>query len=231
MPLSLLSDVLSVFLPRTCAACGYPLKDWEECLCLKCMAGIPLTRFHLNPDNPLAEVFWGRVRIEQAVAWFYFRKGSAYQEVLHNLKYNDRPAIGIFLGKQLGYELKNSPVFRKPDRIIPVPLHRKKLRKRGYNQSERISQGLAFSLGVPVSTKALVRTSQTDTQTRKSRYDRYLNVSGKFAVRDPGSIAGSHILLVDDVVTTGATLEACAEVLLSVPGVKVSLATVAWAKE
>lgn len=225
------SDLLSVFLPRTCAACGRTLKDWEECLCLTCMAGLPLTRFHRDPANPLAEVFWGRVRIEQTVAWFYFRKGSAYQEVLHNLKYNNRPEIGIFLGKQIGYELKHSTVFIRPDIIIPVPLHRKKLRKRGYNQSEKIARGISFSMDIPLDTCTLYRSARTDTQTRKSRFDRYLNVSGKFAIRDPSPIENSHVLLVDDVVTTGATLEACAEVLLAVPGVKVSVATVAWAKE
>jgi ComF family protein len=195
------------------------------------MSGLPLTRFHRDPANPLAEVFWGRVRIEQAVAWFYFRKGSAYQEVLHNLKYNNRPGVGIFLGKQIGYELKHSAVFIKPDSIIPVPLHRRKLRKRGYNQSEKIARGISVALGVPLDTKTLFRSSQTETQTRKSRFDRYLNVSGKFAIRDPSPIEHSHILLVDDVVTTGATLEACAEALLAAPGVKVSIATVAWAKE
>jgi ComF family protein len=229
--MSLLSDLLSVFLPRTCAACGLPLKDWEECICLTCMAGLPLTRFHQDPSNPLAEVFWGRVRIEQAVAWFYFRKGSAYQEVLHNLKYNNRPDIGIFLGKQLGYELKHSTVFIRPDIVVPVPLHRKKPSKRGYNQSEKIARGISVALDVRLDTKNLYRSAKTDTQTRKSRFDRYLNVSGKFAIRDPATIENSHILLVDDVVTTGATLEACAEALLSVPGVKVSIATVAWAKE
>ena len=227
----LFQDLLSVVLPRTCPACGKPLKDWEECLCLTCLAGLPLTRFHEHPDNPLAEVFWGRVRLEQAVAWFYFRKGSAYQDVMHNFKYNHRPDIGVYLGKQIGYELKHSTIFVKPDVVIPVPLHRRKLRKRGYNQSEKISKGISIALDIPMDIKTLYRSGKTATQTRKSRFERWLNVSGKFGLRDPDRIRDLHILLVDDVVTTGATLEACAEVLLSVPGVRVSVAAVAWAKE
>jgi ComF family protein len=195
------------------------------------MQELPVTGFHLDPGNPLAEGFWGRVWLEQAVAWFYFRKGSAFQEVLHHLKYNHRPDIGIFLGKQFGYELRRSPVFVKPDLILPVPLHRRKQRSRGYNQSEMIARGLSEAMEIPYDGKALVKSRITSTQTRKSRFERWVNVSGKFEVRSAETIAGLHVLIVDDVVTTGATLEACAEVLLKVPGVKVSVAAVAWARE
>ncbi len=227
----LLQDLLSVVLPRTCPACGKALKDWEECLCLTCLGGLPLTRFHESPDNPLAEVFWGRVKLEQAVAWFYFRKGSAYQDVLHNLKYNHRPDIGVYLGKQIGYELKHSSRFSKPDVVIPVPLHRRKLRKRGYNQSEKIAKGISIAMEIPMNASVLLKSQATATQTRKSRFERWLNVSGKFILSHPDAIRNLHVLLVDDVVTTGATLEACAEVLLSAEGVRVSVAAVAWAKE
>jgi len=195
------------------------------------MQELPVTGFHLEPGNPLAEVFWGRVWLEQAVAWFYFRKGSAYQEVLHQLKYNHRPDIGVFLGRQFGYELKRSPVFIKPDLIIPVPLHRRKMRSRGYNQSEMIARGLSEALSIPFDAQSLRKPAVTSTQTRKSRFERWVNVSGKFEIICSGPVAGRHVLLVDDVVTTGATLEACAEVLLKVPGVKVSVAAVAWARE
>jgi ComF family protein len=206
------------------------LKDWEECLCLVCLAQLPVTHFDRDPDNKLAEMFWGRVRLTQAVAWFYFRKGSAYQDALHKLKYNDRPDIGFSLGKQFGYELDRSSTFVRPDVLVPVPLNPKKMRKRGYNQSEAIAGGLSVGLRIPMLAAALSRPVATATQTRKSRYDRYLNVTGKFKVADPLFVEKKHVMLVDDIVTTGATLEACAEELLAVPGVIVSVAALAWAK-
>jgi len=190
---------------------------------------LPITNFHLDIDNPLAEIFWGRVKLLQAVAWFYFRKGSVYQEAMHLLKYNDRPDIGFLLGRQFGYELNRQPTFIKPDLIIPVPLNPKKYRKRGYNQSEVIARGLSAGLHVPVMTTILLRPVATSTQTRKNRYERYLNVTGKFRMHKPELIENKHVLIVDDVVTTGATLEACAETLLAVAGTTVSVATLAWA--
>jgi len=178
----------------------------------------------------MAEMFWGRIRLTQAVAWFYFRKGSIYQDVLHKLKYNDRPDIGFLLGRQYGFELNRSTGFIRPDLLIPVPLHPRKLRKRGYNQSMAIAGGLSAGLGIPLSGKALTRPNATSTQTRKSRYERYLNVTGKFRVTEPGLVENKHILLIDDVITTGATLEACAEELVRIPGVTVSVVALAWAR-
>ena len=225
-----LTDILSLLLPRSCPACGRALKDWEECLCLVCLGKLPVTSFHTEPDNQMAEMFWGRVNLTQAIAWFYFRKGSAYQDMLHKLKYNDRPDIGFLLGRQYGYELSRSDGFIRPDVLIPVPLNPRKQRKRGFNQSEAIAKGLSAGLSIPLNSHTLTRPLATSTQTRKSRYDRYLNVSGKFKVTDPALLENRHILLVDDVITTGATLEACAEELLSVPGVSVSVAALAWAR-
>jgi len=223
------NPLLSLLLPRSCAACGHILKDWEECLCLVCLGKLPVTRFHEELDNKMAEMFWGRVRLTQAIAWFYFRKGSIYQDALHHLKYNNRPDIGFLLGRQYGYELNRSPAFIKPDLLVPVPLNPKKLRKRGYNQSDSIAKGLSAGLKIPMDKTVLTRPVQTGTQTRKSRYDRYLNVSGKFKVNCPNLIENRHILIIDDVITTGATLEACAEELLKSPGVTVSVAALAWA--
>jgi ComF family protein len=195
-----------------------------------CLSQLPVTRFDLNPDNPLAEMFWGRVKLRQAVAWFYFRKGSIYQDALHKLKYNDRPDIGFSLGKQFGYELSRSSGFLKPDILVPVPLNPKKFRKRGYNQSEAIAKGLSTGLRIPLDCNILTRPLATSTQTRKSRYERYLNVTGKFKICNPGLLNSRHVLLIDDVITTGATLEACTEELLACPGVSVSVAALAWAK-
>ncbi len=224
------SDLLSLLLPRTCPACGRTLREWEKCLCLICLGRLPVTNFHLDRDNQMAEMFWGRVKLVQAIAWFYFRKGSAYQDVLHKLKYNDRPDIGFLLGRLYGYELGGSGRFIRPDVLVPVPLNLRKQRKRGFNQSEAIARGLSAGLGITLDCRALTRPHATSTQTRKSRYDRYLNVSGKFEVRDPAIFENRHVLLVDDVITTGATLEACAEELLKIPGVQVSTAALAWAR-
>jgi len=231
MKIGVLTTMLDILLPRLCTACRSPLKPWEEGLCLTCLAQLPLTHFHEDAENPLAQVFWGRVQLEQAVAWFYFRKGSAYQDVLHQLKYEGRSDIGVLLGREFGFHLIHSQQFTLPDTIIPVPLHPKKLRQRGYNQSAEIGRGLGRAIGVPMIQNCLVRLSHTDTQTRKSRFERYLNVTGKFQVQHPGMLQGHHLFLVDDVVTTGATLEACAEALLTIPEVKVSIGALCWAKD
>lgn len=224
-----ISDILTLLLPRACPACRMLLKDWEECLCLRCLAELPVTHFDQNPDNPLAQMFWGRVNLTQAIAWFYFRKGSIYQEALHKLKYNDRPDIGYSLGRQFGFELNQSREFIRPEILIPVPLNRKKQWKRGYNQSESIAEGISAGLNIPLAANNLIRPYDTSTQTRKSRYDRYLNVTGKFKVSNPDGLENLHVMLIDDVITTGATLEACTEELLSCPGVSVSVAALAWA--
>lgn len=230
MPANPFSDLFALILPRTCAACRKPLRDWEECLCLLCLTKLPVTHFDRDPENALAEIFWGRTRLVQAVAWFYFRKGSAYQDALHKLKYNDRPDIGFSLGRQYGYELNRSHLFTRPDLLIPVPLNPRKQRRRGYNQSEAIARGISAGLRVPVMAGALSRPGSTSTQTRKNRYERYLNVTGKFRVTQPVVLENKHVMLVDDVITTGATLEACAEQLLDIPGVTVSVAALAWAQ-
>ncbi len=222
---------LSLLFPRLCAACNRVLHPWEESLCLGCLAKMPLTRFHLDPGNPLAQSFWGKVWIEQASAWFYFLKGSRYQRVMHLLKYQNQPRIGIDLGKAYGFQLRHCVQYQTPDVIVPVPLHPRRQRKRGYNQSEMIARGLAEAMQVPVVAGNLVRSSKTSTQTRKSRYDRYLNVSGVFTVRETKKFENRHLLLVDDIVTTGATLEACAETLLKTGGVKLSVAALGWARK
>jgi len=191
---------------------------------------LPLTGFHLDPNNPLAQVFWGRVWIEQATAWFYFLKESRYQKVMHLLKYQNQPAIVRDLGTLYGYQLLHAPEYEKPDLIVPVPLHPRKKRKRGYNQSAMIARGLSKSLQIPCDEKNLIRLRTTSTQTRKSRFDRYLNVSGVFGVKDPMKFENRHLLLVDDIITTGATLEACAEVLLKIDGTRVSVAALGYAK-
>lgn len=226
--MQLANDFLQFFFPDLCVACGQILNKTEKVLCTHCFLHIPRTGFHKDDENPVSELFWGRVKIEHTASFFYFNKGSAYQPLIHKLKYSGRSDIGIELGKAFGAELRKS-VFTQADIIIPVPLHPKKLKKRGYNQSEMIAKGLSLSLNIPVNTKSLFRGESTETQTRKSRFDRFRNVEGKFLTRDAEVLEGKHIILTDDVVTTGSTLEACAIAILEIKNTRVSIVTLAVA--
>lgn len=196
---------------------------------MSCMSELPRTNYHLYKENPLAFIFYGRVKIHAATSYFHFVKSSKYSSMMYRFKYKGDRQIGFVLGKYFGRSLLESPLFSGVDIIVPVPLHRRKLRKRGYNQSEYIARGLSFSMKKEVVCNSLVRNEFTPTQTRKSRIDRWDNVRGKFCVADPVVFINKHILLVDDVITTGATLEACAEELLKIHGVRVSIATLAKA--
>lgn len=215
--------------PDLCAVCDSPLMHGEEVLCTRCSYKLPRTRNWNESDNEVAKIFWGRVYLLHACSFFYFRKGSRYQKLLHKLKYADRKDIGRYLGQQFGRELLAVDQLSNISAIIPVPLHPKKLRKRGYNQSEWIALGLSDTMSIPIITNALQRIVYTETQTRKGRLERWDNVSEVFAIAHKEKIKGKHILLVDDVVTTGATLEACAQVLITEGECEVSVATLACA--
>ncbi len=222
-------DFFSLIFPRICAACGNSLWRHEEGICRSCEFHLPKTNFHFGKENPVTRLFTGRVEIETGAAFLYFNKGSKVQRLVHQLKYKGRKDIGIFLGELYGQSLKYAPHFNSAGAIVPVPLHRKKYMQRGYNQSEQFAIGLAGAMGIPVQRHLLARTKATETQTRKSRFSRYQNVREIFAVNDPVSWTGQHLLLVDDVITTGATLEACIQALHGIPGVKVSVACIATA--
>lgn len=221
------NDFLSLVFPKVCYACGKSLFKKEDCICTYCHYHLPRTDFHLKADNPVHKLFWGRINIHAAAAMYLFNKGSKVQRLIHQLKYRGKKEIGISLGKYYGRELKRSPLFATADMVIPVPLHLKKLKKRGYNQSALFAQGIAESLQVENDTEVLIRAKASQTQTKRSRFDRWKNVEEIFQVTEPGKIEGKHILLADDVVTTGATLEACAAKLLEVPGTKISVVTIA----
>ncbi len=226
--MSFLNDFINLIFPRICPACGNLLLKNEKIICLKCFYDMPRTNFHLDKDNPVAQLFWGRVWIENATSLYSFQKRSRYQKLIHELKYNGRQEIGEEMGRIMGYELKNT-LFASSDLVIPVPLHKKKLKTRGYNQSECIARGLSEVLEIPIDVESVIRIHQSETQTRKSRYERWENVEGIFEVRERKNLLYKHVLLVDDVVTTGSTLEACATVILQVTGTKVSIATLAVA--
>lgn len=223
-----LKAFLDLFYPNLCVACNEALLGNEKYLCSYCIAEMPLTNFWKQKDNPVEQLFWGRVNVEQAASLFYFEKDSRYQNILHQLKYKGKRNIGIQLGRIFGYHLNNTN-FSAIDFIIPVPLHKKRLRKRGYNQSDMIGLGLSNAMEKPLLNNCVSRVIHTKSQTKKNRYSRWLNVEGIFEINDPDKIKGKHILIVDDVVTTGSTIESMAQELLKIKDVRVSIITLAVA--
>ncbi len=225
----LLFDIAGFFLPLYCPVCGNPLYIPDQIICLSCEKQMPRTNYSSDPENPVAQLFWGRVKLEGATSLFRFEKGSKYQPLLHLLKYKGEQKIGTYLGKLLGAEL-NRASFGKADFIIPVPLHRKKEKKRGFNQSEVIATGVSAVTGIPIHKSLIYRRSNTDSQTRKNRFERWENMANVFSTDNSAeNYSNMTFLLIDDVVTTGSTLEACAEALLTIPGAQIFVATIACA--
>ena len=224
-----LHSILNLFYPRVCAACGESLLKDEETVCLKCRYLLPKTGYELNPDNPLAQIFYGRVKFHAVTACFFFAKSGKVQHLIHELKYKGNKEAGVFLGQQLGETIKDAPLFQGIDYLIPVPLHPKREKQRGYNQSLMIAKGINEVTGIPIGDKYLIRAVNTATQTKKSAEERYKNVKDIFEVRFPEELEGKHVLLIDDVLTTGATLESCAHQLEDISGIIISAATAACA--
>ena len=229
MKLKLINDLRVIFFPDSCCCCGSTLLSSENQICTECNLGLPFTDFSSIKDNPVEKIFWGRVQIESATALLTFSKKGSVQRILHSIKYKDNKELGVYMGRQLGTALAESHRFDDVDYLVPVPLHPKKLKKRGYNQSEEIAKGIAQKFDRPVVTDILIRTEFTQTQTKKSRFSRWENVSDKFTLSQTDTFAGKHILLVDDVITTGATLESCARAILQAHDAKVSVAGLAFA--
>ncbi len=221
--LSLAGDLLHLFYPLVCPGCGSMLTGGESFLCMSCLSRLPRTQYHSWPDNPVASLFWGRVQFDWATSWCLFQKESLFRALIHKLKYSDHPALGVALGQAFALDLAGSP-FQDCHCLVPVPLHKRKLQTRGYNQSERIATGMGLVLQMPVADGLLVRRAGTQTQTHRHRFERWENVEKSFALVNASGFEHKHLLLVDDVVTTGATLEACARLLLTIPGVRVSIA-------
>lgn len=223
-----INGFISLFYPKLCLVCNSTLLGNEELVCTLCRYSLPETNFHKSPDNPVEQIFWGRVPIERATALLFFEKESPYRKLIHALKYKGRKEVGTHLGKLLGSKLTDSG-FSTIDGIIPIPLHKAKLRRRGFNQSEIIAQGIADILDVPLINNALKRKINISSQTRKGRYERWKNVDGIFECINPELVEGKQILLIDDVITTGSTIEAAAIPLSKIPGTKISVATLAYA--
>lgn len=226
---NLWDDFISLLFPRLCYACGNHLLRNENLICTECYVIIPRTNYHKINENPVEQLFWGRCVIEKAAAFSFYNKGSRIRNLIHNLKYNGIQEIGFEVGRIYGLSLRDTGFTDDIDLIVPVPLHPSKKRARGYNQSDTISEGIASATGLKVDKNSLVRSKVTPTQTKRSRYERWTNVEGIFNVIDREKLKGQHILLVDDVITTGSTIESCANELLRVEGVKVSAVALAFA--
>ncbi len=226
---STLNCFSELFFPRICVVCNNRLYSQEKFVCLSCQYQFPKTNFHLQSGNQMEQLFYGRTMIERASAFFEFQKGSNYQKILHQLKYKGMKELGEHIGMLYGIELKGSDFINSIDLILPVPLHPKKEQKRGYNQSYHLAIGLGNSLKIPMRNDILKRIVNTNTQTKRNRFERWQNVDGIFAVQNPDLLKNKHVLLVDDVVTTGATFEACVSAIKKIHETKISLLTLAIA--
>ncbi len=227
--MKLFKSLVNLLFPRVCAACGNILLEGEDSVCTTCRFLLPKTGYENNPDNPLAQMFYGQMPFNAVMAEFFFSKTGKVQHLIHGLKYHHCRENGIFLGQEIGKSLLKAPDYQGIDFIIPIPLHPKKEKLRGYNQSLVIAEGIHEIMNVPIAEKSLVRSVFTDTQTKKSREERYQNVKDIFELKKTEQLQGKHVLLVDDVLTTGATLMSAGKALLHAEGIKISVATVACA--
>lgn len=223
----MLNDLVSLFYPRNCICCRQPLQKSEKDCCFICLTELPRTNFANYSDNPVAKLFWGRIQLTFGFSVFHFTKGGKLQSLMHGLKYREKTDVGEFLGREIGRELVNTNHHQNVDLIVPVPLHPKRLQFRGYNQSDFLAKGIHEIITKPMETNLVKRIVHTSSQTNKSKFERWQNVSAIFEVEKPLKIKDKNILLVDDVITTGSTLESCAHTLLTQGARSVAIAVVA----
>ena len=223
-------SIINLFFPKVCSGCSSFLLSNENVICTVCRHDIPLTNHHLNPENDAFKKFYGRIPVVHASALFYFHKKGIVQELIHNLKYNGHEEIGTILGEWYSEELKNIESLQSVDEIIPVPLHRKKLKERGYNQVTAFGKALSSSLNIDFNDSLLIRNVYSKTQSKKNLLGRTEGIETIFDVSFTGKDHNKHFLLIDDVITTGATLEACSRALLKIPGAKISIVCMAMAQ-
>lgn len=215
---------LHLLFPHVCTGCGNDILTEESELCMRCIAAMPETNFEIHPNNPVEKLFWGRLPIVGATAQFYFTKESLMQHLMHQFKYKRNKELGLQLGRIMGEQIKRSGRF-DAEVLIPLPLFPGKEKRRGYNQATILCNGISEMMEIPVLENVIFRPSHTETQTKKGRIERWKNMEGKFILSNPDVIQNKHVLLVDDVVTTGATLEACGNELLKAGNVRLSVAT------
>jgi ComF family protein len=221
-------SLLHLVFPHVCEGCGSDILETHNELCLKCLSSLPETNFHMHPNNPIEKIFWGRLPVTYATSQYYFTKESLIQHLLHQLKYRSNKELGVYLGKLMGHALAACNRFSFVDALIPLPLFPAREKKRGYNQAAVLCEGIAEVLRKPVLKDVIRRVSYTDSQTKKNRVERWQNMEGRFELAEPNAIEGKHVLLVDDVITTGATLEACGREIIQAPNVQLSIATLCF---
>lgn len=225
-----LKSFLSLFFPELCVICKQALMDGESYFCLDCFLSLPKTNYHLLPDNnPAMDRFAGKVILEKASSFLYYSKGGIGPKIISEIKYRGNPDFGFRMGQYCAETLCRTTFFENIDRIVPIPLHSSKKRKRGFNQSEKIADGISYESGIFVECNVLYRSRANTTQTKKNVYERWRNTEDVFMIKNSHQLEGKHILLVDDVLTTGSTLEAAAEALLKIPHLKISILTLAIA--
>lgn len=226
-----INTLLDFIYPRLCIMCERRLAVSEKHVCTFCLSSIPRTNFHLYADNPIEKQFRGLTTIERCASLFYYQRGNKSCQIIYHLKYKNQPEIGSFFGEFFAHEIMQTNFFKEIDLLIPVPLSKQRLRQRGYNQAELIATGIAHVTNIPIETRNLVRIRNNPTQTKQNNLERHYNTEQLFQLKDPELLKGKHILLIDDVITTGATLYACCEVLYNIPNIKISLLTLACTKE
>ncbi|TAD84718.1 MAG: ComF family protein [Bacteroidetes bacterium] len=226
-----LEALANFLMPNTCPACGDGLGTSKIPLCWRCLQQLPLTQFEGMQDNPVNRMFFGRLPLEYASAMLFFNAGALAQQLVHQIKYKGNQELGIYMGQLMGQAMQNTAWGNSIDVVVPLPLNAKKLKKRGYNQSMLLCQGIAQILQKPIENVAVVRKVYTQTQTRKTRMQRWSNVAEVFDLKTADILVNKHVLLVDDVVTTGATLDACGQKLVQIPGLRLSVNCLAFASK
>ena len=221
----MIKNLLNLFFPEVCKACSNHLSDNELQICTSCRHNLPLTNFHDDQDNAVHKILYGRVKLEQATALLHFSKKGIVQQLMHNLKYRGHEDIGQFLGEWLGHELKMLDCYSNIDVVIPVPLHKTKLKSRGFNQVDKFGVAIANALNAEYNPSVLIKIKNTKTQVFKDRLKRNSNENINFKIVNGDCLENKHILIVDDIITTGATIEDCANTLLEINGIRISLAT------
>ncbi|NBU35750.1 MAG: ComF family protein [Bacteroidetes bacterium] len=227
---AMLNDLQTLFFPPICLGCRGPVAGESTLLCTFCQANMPFTNYHMKQENKMEMRFWGRIKIVQASAFLHFQKGSSVQNLLHFLKYEHREDIGNYLGNWYGRVLKQSGIYDKVDFVIPVPIHQNRLKKRGYNQITKFSQCIAQQIQKEYRSDLLIRIKNSRTQINRNREERFTHLENAFLWKNKEELKGKHLLIIDDIMTTGATFEACCHSIHHLEGLEISICTLAIAE-